>query len=208
MAHSVIVKKGKKASQMRDGAANALPCRKEAAHRPNYHDHFWRVHTHSFSKILKQGWTLCWVLGTKQFNRPKTLPSLSSQTIIISRNICHVRRKLFWKGNLARWESGSGACDAGVSQVGKGEKGVPGRGNCTCKDMQSWEHERFWKTLLDRYVWNKGCRSGEWGLEKWWAGIRSCLVSWARVGSLDCPNRNKNPMKGFNQGSDSVSCAL
>lgn len=41
---------------MRDGVVNALPCKKEAGHHPNYHDHFWWVYTHSFNKILKQGW--------------------------------------------------------------------------------------------------------------------------------------------------------
>lgn len=40
----------------------------------------------------------------------------------------------------------------GAGQVGKGRKGVPGRGNCICEDMKSGAHETFgelhWVALL------------------------------------------------------------
>lgn len=45
--------------------------------------------THSFDKAFKHDWTLCWVLETKQINRTKALPSLSSRIIIISGHACH-----------------------------------------------------------------------------------------------------------------------
>lgn len=36
----------------------------------------------------------------------------------------------------------------GVSRVGKGGKGVPGRGNCICEGMKSGVPERFGGTPL------------------------------------------------------------
>ena len=112
-------------------------------------------------------------------NSPKTLP-LTELTITISGNrrchhgySCHHRKwhhgcsdsiKEGLQTQPVTEEVVQEDMMSGLSQVGEGGKGVSGKGNCTCKGMNSRTHERFvetplgWWRIQER---NKGYRRGK-----------------------------------------------